>query len=593
MFQNMKIKKKLIISFIIVSILASVSGIVGFFVSIKLNNDYSKALVENGFVQGDLGKFNTSLNKGSALVRDMIYLTDEAELQQTSKELDELKVKTDNALAALRVNCQTPEELELIKIIDENLPLYQQKRQQTIDLGLAMKNDEALKLFRQEARPYLNKCVDAIEQLIELNVSMGNDISQSLNRQATAFQTLIVLVIIGALVLSVFLGIYVSGTISRLITACSDRLQLLAKGDFHSSVMESSARDEAGLMLLAMKTTTESMQKVIQDIDYALGELAEGNLNIDAKVDYPGDFDTIKKSILKIKHSLNSALSEINQSADQVSSGSDQVSSGAQALSQGATEQASSVEELAATITEISGQVQSNAQNAATAKEGANAVGENMAQSSEQMQRMKHAMNEISNSSNEISKIIKTIEDIAFQTNILALNAAIEAARAGAAGKGFAVVADEVRNLASKSGEASKDTAVLIENSLKAVENGTELADATADSLLVAVEGAKRVIEDINKISDASTEQANSIAQVTQGIDQISAVVQTNSATAQQSAAASEELSGQAQILKDLVGKFKLVEETNQFSYSEAAPQQYVSSEEYSSAPRNSILDKY
>ena len=186
-----------------------------------------------------------------------------------------------------------------------------------------------------------------------------------------------------------------------------------------------------------------------------------------------------------------------------------------------------------------------------------------MLESNEQMAQMIDSMREISQSSSEIGKIIKTIEDIAFQTNILALNAAVEAARAGNAGKGFAVVADEVRNLASKSAEASKNTATLIERSMGLVEKGTKIAGTTAQYLSDAVEGVNEVVELVQKISKATIEQANSFSQVTSGMDQISSVVQTNSATAEQSAAASEELSGQAQMMKQMVGQFKIRDVSN------------------------------
>ena len=226
--------------------------------------------------------------------------------------------------------------------------------------------------------------------------------------------------------------------------------------------------------------------------------------------------------------------------ADQVSAGSDEVSNGAQVLAQGSTEQASAIEELSASIDTVAGQVKQNADHAVDANSQMAVVGDEMEKSNSEMKKMLDAMSDINESSTKIAKIIKAIEDIAFQTNILALNAAVEAARAGAAGKGFAVVADEVRNLAGKSAEAATNTNVLITSSVEAVQNGMKIADATAQTLVEAVNGSKEVMGLIEQISAASKEQALSIEQITQGVEQISGVVQTNSATAEESAAASE-----------------------------------------------------
>ncbi|MEG2053959.1 MAG: methyl-accepting chemotaxis protein, partial [Oscillospiraceae bacterium] len=266
----------------------------------------------------------------------------------------------------------------------------------------------------------------------------------------------------------------------------------------------------------------------------------------------------LENSMVKIIVSLSDTLNNIHIASDQVSGGADQVSGGAQALSQGATEQASSIEELSATVAEISSQVKANAENAKSASGLSDEAGAEVEQGNQHMQKMIAAMGDISDTSSQIGKIIKTIDDIAFQTNILALNAAVEAARAGAAGKGFAVVADEVRNLAGKSAEAAKNTTALIESSITAVANGTKIADDTAKSLFIIVDKVREVTDKINEIATASAEQASAVVQVTQGLDQISAVVQTNSATSEESAAASEELSGQAQMLNDMVSKFKL-----------------------------------
>lgn len=366
---------------------------------------------------------------------------------------------------------------------------------------------------------------------------------------------LIVSVLIAALV-----GLRIANAIGMPIRTCAERLDLLAKGDLSSEVPQVTGKDETATLANATGSIVSTMHGIINDITWGLGEMAQGNFTVMSSAAdlYVGDFQPLSVSMYNIMQEMSVTLSQIDESADQVSSGSDQVSSSAQALSQGATEQASSVQELAATINEISQQVQDTAQNADVAREKTAHAGDLVNASNGQMQEMMTAMSDISEKSSEIGKIIKTIEDIAFQTNILALNAAVEAARAGAAGKGFAVVADEVRSLAGKSAEASKNTAAMIDDAIQAIERGTSLAGVTAESLNDVVSSAQEVVVAVDKIAAAATQQAQSVAQVTQGIDQISSVVQTNSATAEESAAASEELSGQAQMLKDLVGRFQL-----------------------------------
>lgn len=318
--------------------------------------------------------------------------------------------------------------------------------------------------------------------------------------------------------------------------------------------------DEIGILARTFQQMSDNLKTIVGDVRYILGEMADGNFDVRTKAEerYAGDFEAIIQSIRKLNRTLSYTLSQINQSASQVSSGSDQVSSGAQMLSQGAAEQAASVEELAATINDISREIEDTAENAVEARDRISGAGAQTTVCNLQMQEMIAAMDDISSKSSEIGNIIKTIEDIAFQTNILALNAAVEAARAGEAGKGFAVVADEVRNLAGKSATASKNTAVLIEGSLTAVDKGTKIAGETAETLMKVVGSTESAVGIADRIAEAANSQAGAISQVTQGIAQISSVVQTNSATAEENAAASEELSGQAQIMKGLVEQFKL-----------------------------------
>lgn len=374
-------------------------------------------------------------------------------------------------------------------------------------------------------------------------------------------QLIFVLAVVSILIVALLI-LVILRTVRRMIKpleGISSDMKRFSEGSLSIDV-DVHSDDEIGQLADSIRSSTHALRELILDMARVLKEISDGNLNISVNSHYKGDFVAIQEALEQIIRSLNEALGQINIAADQVSSGAEQVSGSAQQLSFGASEQAGSVEELAVTVSEISRHVSQNAENARDASEDAQAVKDEALAGNQQMQELLRAMENISRSSREIRKILKTIEEIAFQTNILSLNASVEAARAGAAGKGFAVVAEEIRNLASKSAEASTSSGSLVTDSLNAAETGAKIAAQTANSMQKVMEGVDKVADSISSISAASQEQSDSIRQVTNGINQISDIIQTNSATAEESAAASEELSAQAQLLKELAGRFSLRE---------------------------------
>lgn len=481
--------------------------------------------------------------------------------------------RRDTALERMReIGLQTNEEQQIQSVLDLSnslIPLEEHA------MEAVAKGDKQTALDLVYGDEYSDG-IAKISTMTDTFINMLSDRSSAAANASEARQGVIFFIVLLAVTgVAVFqiLSIYaIQHNILRPMFLLCDAMGHVAHGELSGKLDLEPNTSEIGMLTDAVIRTKSTLAQYIHEISYLLNEMANGNLDLTIESDYVGEFAQIKTAFETIISDLNNTFAQINGASNLVADSAGQVSANAQTQAQGATEQAASVDNLRDTVTEISQHVHQTAGNASKADDMATGVGGEIGRCNEMMQQAIAAMDEIKQSAGQIGTIIKTIDDIAFQTNILALNAAVEAARAGAAGKGFAVVADEVRNLATKSAAAANDTTGLIDSAISSVQKGTGIVDDAAKILMNIVDKAQNVVESIQNITKASNAQASSLSEVSEGMSQIAAVVSTNSAIAEESAAASEELSGQAITLKELLSHFKLKQRSIQSSSQQALP---------------------
>lgn len=557
MLHKLRIKGKLTVSFLIMIAILVAFSVLSTFLTMR-TGEALKDFYDNQYHSiTEAWDARESIRKSTALILQAMLDTDRTLTADLIADATDEVVVIETCISDLRsiYEGDSSDLDELEGLITAVKPLLSEVG----TLAADNRNSEAYKLLKTQCLPIL----DSINEWM-LYVANVNDI-YALDRVNSADLLKLMSTVVGMIVsvIGILCALLLSSRLSHAISKPVQEIQLasdnISKGQFDVALTYT-GKDELGELSGTMQITVDRLRNIIGDIKYCLKELSNGNFLVESqnREFYQGEYREILDAMSDLRSTMEDTLRQIRVAADQVELGGVQVAASAQALSQGSAEQASTVEELAAAINEINHDMQLAGTAANEASDKAAEAGRLTGACNDQMKEMVAAMTDISHSSEEIHKIIKEIDDIAFQTNILALNAAVEAARAGTAGKGFAVVADEVRSLAAKSAEAAKNTSALIETSMNAVGQGVRLADSTAVHLQNVSENANLLADMIHNIAATAQESTESIQQVTTSIDQISAVTQTASATSEESAAASEELSGQAQLLKELVGHFKL-----------------------------------
>lgn len=496
-----------------------------------------------------------NVNSAARNIREMALNTDKSTYDSYEQNVEEQLAEVDSELKSLKKTGIVSDEL------------YQEYASSLADWGtIGYSIMEQIKNGKidEATDAIINECTPALDKTVETGKKL-DDVTDQASSRAVRITVVLAIAGIGVIIICLILAfILARKTAERVMETILVPLheiehvaQELTEGNLHST-LEYHSEDEIGRLAHSMRKSIRILGSYVDDIDRAMKQFSEGNFDVQPEVEWKGDFIGILNSFMAFEKSMADTVKGIQRVSDEVFNGAEQVASSSSDLADGATNQAAVVEELTATVENVSEQV---AQNSKTAKEISGRVdelGNSILDSNSKMREMVDSMNEINVASKEIDKIIATINEIASQTNLLALNASIEAARAGEAGRGFAVVANQVNVLADQSAQAAKESSLLIETSVKAVEKGMVIAGQTAAKLEEVAESSKTITEEVANIADTLETQTSEIYQINQGIEQINDVVQTNSATSEECAAASQEMSNEAENLRGLIQKFQV-----------------------------------
>lgn len=495
------------------------------------------------------------INAAARNIREMALNDDESTYDSYEEKVEELLGIVDTQMNVLHGTGVIPEDLytEYKGAFTD----WETIGYEIIDEIKAGKEDQAVEGILNECTPALNRLVEIATKLAELTEEQTDQAVQRTIFCAVAGIAVIIIFLLLAWALAKKVSKVVLETILEPLHAIEDVAKELTEGNLHSQ-LEYRSEDEVGRLAHSMRKSIRILGTYVDDIDRSMKQFSEGNFDVQPEVEWRGDFVGILNSFMEFQNSMSDTVRGIQRVSDEVSNGAEQVASSSNELADGATNQAAVVEELTATVTGVSEQVANNSQAAKEISGKVEQLGQALIESNGKMQEMVGSMNEINDASQEIDKIIATINEIASQTNLLALNASIEAARAGEAGKGFAVVANQVNVLADQSAEAAKESAALIERSVNAVEKGMIVAKETAAQLEEVAEKSKTITSEVTNIADTLETQTAEIRQINEGIEQINDVVQTNSATSEECAAASEEMSSEADNLRAMIRRFKV-----------------------------------